>query len=133
MTSAQTEVVNMENKTAIYCRTKDFTTLLDEHAIYVDVLSDDLKDFLNKFYRVYLKRKPRLKDIYDIICDARLYEFLNAIELSPAVFALSCYDYVKRTGSLDMHEIDLVDYPDDNTVFNNVIPLIKDALRVFYE
>ena len=30
-------------------------------------------------------------------------------------------------------EIDLVDYPDDNTVFNNVIPLIKDALRVFYE
>ena len=32
-----------------------------------------------------------------------------------------------------MHEIDLVDYPDDNTVFNNVIPLIKDALRVFYE
>lgn len=123
----------MENKTAIYCRTKDFTTLLDGHAIFVDVLSDELKDFLNKFYKVYLKRKPRLKDIYDIICDVRLYEFLIAIELSPAVFALSCYDYVKRTGSLDMHEIDLADYLDDNTVFNSVIPLITNALRVFYE
>ena len=127
------EVVNMENKTAIYCRTKDFTTLLDGHAIFVDVLSDDLKDFLNKFYKVYLKRKPRLKDIYDIVCDVRLYEFLIAIELSPAVFALSCYDYVKHTGSLDMHEIDLADCLDDNTVFNSVIPLIVNALRVFYE
>ena len=123
----------MENKTAIYCRTKDFTTLLDGHAIFVDVLSDDLKDFLNKFYKVYLKRKPRLKDIYDIVCDVRLYEFLIAIELSPAVFALSCYDYVKHTGSLDMHEIDLADCLDDNTVFNSVIPLIVNALRVFYE
>lgn len=123
----------MENKTAIYCRTKDFTTLLDEHAIFVDVLSDELKDFLNKFYKVYLKRKPKLKDIYDIICDVRLYEFLIAIELSPAVFALSCYNYVKRTGSLDMHEIDLADCLDDNTVFNSVIPLIVNALRVFYE
>ena len=123
----------MENKTAIYCRTKDFTTLLDGHAIFVDVLSDDLKDFLNKFYRVYLKRKPRLKDIYDIVCDVRLYEFLIAIELSPAVFALSCYNYVKHTGSLDMHEIDLDDCLDDNTVFNSVIPLIVNALRVYYE
>lgn len=127
------EVVNMENKTAIYCRTKDFTTLLDGHAIFVDVLSDALKDFLNKFYKVYLKRKPRLKDIYDIVCDVRLYEFLIAIDLSPAVFALSCYDYVKHTGSLDMHEIDLADCLDDNTVFNSVIPLIVNALRVFYE
>lgn len=123
----------MENKTAIYCRTKDFTTLLDGHAIFVDVLSDALKDFLNKFYKVYLKRKPRLKDIYDIVCDVRLYEFLIAIDLSPAVFALSCYDYVKHTGSLDMHEIDLADCLDDNTVFNSVIPLIVNALRVFYE
>lgn len=127
------EVVNMENKTAIYYRTKDFTTLLDGHAIFVDTLSDDLKDFLNKFYKVYLKRKPRLKDIYDIVCDVRLYEFLIAIDLSPAVFALSCYNYVKRTGSLDMHEIDLAYCLDDNTVFNSVIPLIVNALRVFYE
>lgn len=123
----------MENKTAIYYRTKDFTTLLDGHAIFVDTLSDDLKDFLNKFYKVYLKRKPRLKDIYDIVCDVRLYEFLIAIDLSPAVFALSCYNYVKRTGSLDMHEIDLAYCLDDNTVFNSVIPLIMNALRVFYE
>ena len=123
----------MENKTAIYYRTKDFTTLLDGHAIFVDTLSDDLKDFLNKFYKVYLKRKPRLKDIYDIVCDVRLYEFLIAIDLSPAVFALSCYNYVKRTGSLDMHEIDLAYCLDDNTVFNSVIPLIVNALRVFYE
>lgn len=133
MTSAQMEVVNMENKTAIYYRTKDLTTLLDEHAIYVDYLPDEMKDFVDKFYKIYLTKKPKLKDIYDVVCDGTLYEFLNAIELPPAVFALSCYNYVKHTGSLDMHEIDLVDYLDDNTVFNNVIPLIKDALRVFYE
>ena len=133
MTSAQTEVVNMENKTAIFYRTKDLTALLDEHTIYVDYLPGELKGFVDKFYKIYLTKKPKLKDIYDIVCDENLYEFLNAIELPPVAFALSCYNYVKRTGSLDMHEIDLVDYLDDNTIFNNVIPLIRDALRVFYE
>ena len=32
-----------------------------------------------------------------------------------------------------MHEIDLAYCLDDNTVFNSVIPLIVNALRVFYE
>ena len=67
MTSAQTEVVNMENKTAIFYRTKDLTALLDEHTIYADYLPGELKDFVDKFYKIYLTKKPKLKDIYDIV------------------------------------------------------------------
>lgn len=86
-----------------------------------------------RFERIRMQDHPYLWEVMALCEEPCLYEYLNAIGVDVAMFALTTYNYVRERGNLALAEIKLECDIAPEKIFNSVIPIVIRSLKVFYE
>lgn len=86
-----------------------------------------------QFEGIRMQKYPQLRSVLALCEEPNLYEYLNAIGVDVAMFALTTYNYVRERGNLALADIRLECEIAPEKIFNSVIPIVIRSLKVFYE